>query len=75
MELLVDMCPNALGEVICLWLPTNKSATYGLVEQLIFGKIQQNVSSFKAPMQTDTVAEGARHKLEQTCEYQPCEPD
>ena len=59
MELLIATCPAALEDVIRSWLLTNKSATYGVVEQLIFDKIQQKVWSFKAPMQTDAVAEAA----------------
>ena len=36
MELLIAMCPNALEDVICSWLLTDKTATCGVVEQLTF---------------------------------------
>ena len=53
LSLLLGMCPPQLKEAMETWLLTNRNATYPLVEQFIFDRIQQKVATFRAPMQTD----------------------
>ena len=54
LELLIgSLCPKPLEELLRSWLLTNKNATYGVVEQLVYDKVQQQITTFRAPMQTD----------------------
>ena len=63
--LIGSLCPKPLEELLRSWLLTNKQATYGVVEQLVYDKVQQQITTFRAPMQTDGLgaayAENAAH--------------
>ena len=69
MELLIAMCPNAFEDVIRSWLRTYNSAC-GVVEQLIFHKIQQRCQASRRQ-----VGEAAKLELKQPCMYQPYDPE
>ena len=52
LELLIgSLCLKPLEERLRSWLLASKQATYGIVEQLVYDRGQQQITTFRALMQ------------------------